>query len=141
MEALNRLLQQHPLVFFHLVTAFAALVLGGVQLARAKGTPGHRLLGWIWVALMAGAAISSAFIRDYGMPNLWGFTPIHAFTVLVAVSLPRGILAIRRGHVALHRKVMRRLYIGACVIAGIFTLMPGRFLGTLLWKQTLGVMT
>ena len=139
MGSLSRLLQQHPLVFFHLVTAFAALVLGGVQLARAKGTPGHRLLGWAWVALMTGAAISSAFIRDYGMPNLWGFTPIHALTVLVAVSLPRGVLAIRRGDVAKHRKVMRHLYIGACVIAGVFTLMPGRFLGTLLWKHTLGI--
>ena len=28
---------------------------------------------------------------------------------------------------------MQRLYIGACVIAGLFTLLPGRFLGSLLW--------
>jgi len=32
-----------------------------------------------------------------------------------------------------HRKTMQRLYIGACVVAGLFTLLPGRFLGSLLW--------
>jgi uncharacterized membrane protein len=34
---------------------------------------------------------------------------------------------------------MTRLYFGACVLAGIFTLLPGRFLGQLLWKHALGV--
>ena len=28
---------------------------------------------------------------------------------------------------------MTGLYIGACVVAGLFTLLPGRFLGSLLW--------
>jgi uncharacterized membrane protein len=34
---------------------------------------------------------------------------------------------------------MRGLYFGACVVAGVFTLLPGRYLGGLLWKQWLGV--
>jgi uncharacterized membrane protein len=134
-----RLLQDHPLVFVHLLTAFAALVLGIVILARRKGTGSHRVLGWAWVALMGSTALASAFIRDYHLPNIAGITPIHAFTVLVAVQLPRGIWLIRRGQVAAHRKTMRGLFTGACVLAGIFTLLPGRFLGTLLWKNLLGV--
>jgi uncharacterized membrane protein len=28
---------------------------------------------------------------------------------------------------------MQRLYVGACIIAGLFTLLPGRFLDSLLW--------
>jgi uncharacterized membrane protein len=136
---LTRLLHQHPLVFFHLVTAFAALLLGGVVLARRKGTPHHRALGWAWVVLMASTTVASAFIRDYRLPNLAGFTPIHAFTLLVAVQLPRGIWLIRRGNVVDHRKTMRGLYIGACVLAGVFTLLPGRFLGQLLWHHGLGL--
>jgi uncharacterized membrane protein len=136
---LTRLLHQHPLVFFHLVTALSALLLGGVLLARRKGSPSHRALGWVWVGLMASTALASGFIRDYQMPNLYGFTPIHVFTVLVAVLLPRGIWAIRHGNVAGHRLIMRRLYIGACVLAGVFTLLPGRFLGQLLWHQGLGL--
>ena len=140
MQTLNQLLQRHPVVFFHLVTAFAALVLGLVVLLRRKGTTSHRVLGWAWVVLMGSTAVASGFIRDYHLPNLFGFTPIHAFTVLVAVQLPRGIWLIRHGNVVDHRKTMRGLYIGACVLAGIFTLLPGRFLGTLLWKNLLGVM-
>lgn len=140
LNTFNRLLQQHPLVFFHLVTALGALVLGVFILARRKGTGSHRALGWCWVALMAGTALASAFIRDYSLPNIAGFTPIHAFTVLVAWQLPMGIRHIRRGQVAAHRKTMRSLYLGACVLAGVFTLLPGRFLGRLLWQQGLGIM-
>ena len=138
-ERLAMLLQRHPLVFFHLVTALAALVVGGFVLARRKGTTSHKALGWTWVALLASTALASAFIRDYGLPNLAGITPIHAFTVLAAVQLPRGIWHIRHGNVQAHRQAMRGLYVGACVLAGVFTLLPGRFLGNLLWKSTLGV--
>ena len=133
-NAFTRLLQDHPLVFFHLVTAFGALLLGAAILWRRKGTGSHRALGWGWVALMGSTALASAFIRDYRLPNIAGITPIHAFTVLVAVQLPRGIWLIRRGDVVGHRKTMRGLYIGGCVVAGIFTLLPGRFLGRLLWQ-------
>lgn len=137
-SSFTQLLQNHPLVFFHLVTAFSALLVGGVVMLRPKGTASHRALGWAWVLLMGSTAIASAFIRDYHLPNVLGFTPIHAFTVLVCINLPRGIWYIRQGRVAAHRKTMRSLYFGACVLAGVFTLLPGRFLGRLLWQQTLG---
>ena len=137
---LQRLLSTHPVIFFHLITAFAALLLGGLVLARRKGTANHKALGWAWVLMMGSTAVASAFIRDDHMPNLLGFTPIHGFTLLVAVQLPRGIWYIRQGNVMAHRRTMRGLYIGACVLAGIFTLLPGRFLGNLLWKHTLGIM-
>ena len=139
MQSLELLFQRHPLVFFHLATALASLLIGIVILSRRKGTTSHRWLGWSWVVLMASTAVASAFIRDYGMPNLAGFTPIHGFTLLVLYMLPRGIWYIRRGNVVGHRKTMKGLYVGACVVAGIFTLLPGRFLGGLLWKQWLGV--
>lgn len=140
MNAFAVLLERHPLVFFHLVTAFAALLIGIVLMTRRKGTPNHRVLGWAWVVLMAATATAGAFIRDYGMPNLFGFTPIHLFVLLVAWHLPRGVWFIRRGNVAAHQATMRGLFKGACLVAFVFTLLPGRFLGTLLWKHTLGVM-
>jgi uncharacterized membrane protein len=140
MESLARLLQTHPLVFFHMTCAIAALALGAVMLARRKGTPGHRALGWGWVLLMGTVTLTSAFIRDYRLPNLFGFTPIHAFTVLVAVALPHAVWSARRGNIAAHRATMKRIYLGGCMVAGIFTLLPGRFLGNLLWTQALGLM-
>jgi uncharacterized membrane protein len=138
---LAQLLDRHPLVFFHLVTAFASLVTGGMVLLRRKGTPSHRGLGWAFVVLMACTTVASAFIRDYRGLNLAGITPIHAFTVLVAVTLPRGVWYARQGNLVAHRSSMRNLYFGACVVAGVFTLLPGRFLGGLLWRQWLGVLS
>lgn len=135
-----RLLERHPVVFVHLLTALGAFAIGIVLMARRKGTGSHRALGWAFVVLMGATTIASAFIRDYRMPNIAGITPIHAFTALTAVGLPRGIWHIRRGNVAAHRSQMRGLFYGACVLAGLFTLLPGRFLGTLLWRDLLGVM-
>jgi uncharacterized membrane protein len=139
MNAFAPLLERHPLVFFHLVTALGALLLGIVLMLRRKGTANHRVLGWSWALLMGSTALASAFLRDYRMPNWMGITPIHALTLLVVVLLPRGIWQARRGNVVAHRKTMRGLFAGACVIAGVFTLLPGRFLGTQLWKDMLGV--
>jgi uncharacterized membrane protein len=133
MNALLGLMQRHPLIFFHLLTAFGALLLGLFMLLRRKGTRSHRLLGWTWVALMGSTALASAFIRDYRLPNVFGYTPIHLFTLTVAVMLPLAIRHVRRGRIGAHRKTMTGLYVGACVIAGVFTLLPGRFLGSLLW--------
>ena len=41
----------------HALAAMAAVVLGGAQLASAKGTARHRALGWAWVGLMTYVAI------------------------------------------------------------------------------------
>jgi uncharacterized membrane protein len=134
MDAFARLLERHPLVFVHLVTALAALLLGAALLALPrKGNAAHRTLGWAWVGAMAATTLASAFIRDYRMPNIAGITPIHAFTLLTAVGLPRGVWLARRGDLQGHRRQMRGLYIGACLVAGLFALLPGRFLGTQLW--------
>jgi uncharacterized membrane protein len=134
MNPFLRLLERHPLIFVHLICALAALALGAVILARRKGTPSHRATGWVWVTLMATVTLTSAFIRDYGLPNIAGYTPIHGLTVFVALQLPRGVLQARRGDVQAHRKTMRGLYIGGCIVAGAFTLLPMRFLGRQLWS-------
>ena len=143
MDILHRfalLLDRHPVVFAHLMMALGALLLGAFVLWGRKGNTAHRRLGWTWVALMAGVAVSGAFIRDYHLPNLFGFTPIHLFVVFVAWQLPRAVLYARRGQLEAHRKAMRGLYQGGCLVAGAFTLLPGRFLGTMLWRQV-GLMT
>lgn len=137
MDPLLGLLQRHPPIVLHLAAALGALALGAALLARRKGTASHRVLGWAWVALMAGATLSSAFIRDDRMPNVAGFTPIHALTLAVAVLLPAAVVHARRGNVAAHRKTMHGLYLGGCIVAGLFTLLPGRFLGSLLWGTPL----
>jgi uncharacterized membrane protein len=139
MEHFIRLIEIRPLIALHLVAALLALAVGTVVMLRRKGTVDHKALGWFWVVLMTTTAVSSVFIRDYRLPNLYGYTPIHLFTVSTALSLPYAVMQIRRGRVAAHRKAMRNLFVGACVVAGLFTLLPGRFLGNLLWKHGLGL--
>lgn len=128
-----------PAIQAHIVFAIGALALGPwVLWGSRKGTPAHRLAGYLWVLLMLGTSVSSLFIRDFRLPNLAGYTPIHLFTAFTLVMLPLAVVAAMRGRVQTHRQAMRQLYIGACVIAGLFTLLPGRYLGALLWHHTLG---
>jgi uncharacterized membrane protein len=69
MSPIRAVPQRHPLIFFHLVTALSALLLGVFMLWRRKGTANHRLWGWTWVALMGSTALATVFIRDYRLPG------------------------------------------------------------------------
>lgn len=133
MNSFARLLEQHPLIFVHLITAVGALAVGAVVLARRKGSLSHRAIGWAWVLLMGVAAATSAFIPGVDMPNVAGFTPIHLLTITVGVLLPRAVIAARRGNIGTHRRTMQGIYIGGCIVAGWFALLPGRFLGQQVW--------
>lgn len=132
-----------PLIAIHLTAALGTVVLGPIALWARQGRVQrphlHRAFGYAWVTLMVATALSALFIRDPRLPNIAGYTPIHLFVPYVAYSLFTAFRQLARGSIAGHRKAMQRLYIGACVVAGAFTLMPGRYLGTLVWHQWLGV--
>lgn len=127
-----------PAIAVHLAAALAALLLGPLALAARKGSPLHRTAGLAWIALMLAAAISSLFIRDYSRPNLAGYTALHLLTLLTFAGVGGGLWAAMRGRIAAHRRAMRGTYLGGCVIAGLFTLMPQRLLGRLVWHDWLG---
>jgi uncharacterized membrane protein len=123
---LEPLLRAAPAIQIRAIAAMAAFVLGAIQLTAPKGTLPHRMLGWIWVTLMALVAAGSFFIhtiREFGP-----FSVIHLVSLFVLVLLPRAVLAARRGDVGAHRRAMISLYVGALVIAGGFTLYPGRIM-------------
>lgn len=122
----------------HLAAAVGALVLGPVALWSRKGSPMHRSAGYVWVGLMLAAAVTSLFIRDFRQPNIAGYTVIHLVTVLTFAGVGAGITAAVQRRIAVHRKAMRRTYLGGCLVAGAFALLPSRFLGHWLWVQTLG---
>lgn len=125
-------------VQWHLPLAVAALLLGPFALWSRKGSTVHRSAGRLWALLMLGAAASSLFIRGGALPNLGGFSPIHLLSLATLIHLPLGVRAAMQGRIQAHRQTMRGLYIGGCLVAGAFTLLPGRFLGQLLWGQALG---
>jgi uncharacterized membrane protein len=122
-------LAARPLLAVHVAGALAAVVVGAVLLWARKGSVNHRVLGWAWVLAMAATALSSIGLGGGAIPHIAGFSPIHVFTVVVLVSLPLGVTYARRRRIAGHRQVMTSLYIGGCLVAGAFTLLPGRLLG------------
>lgn len=126
----------------HLASATGALLLGPVALWARLGMRQrprlHRAFGYAWVTLMIATAITAIFIRDDTLPNVAGYTPIHILVPVTFLGLWRGIQHMLAGNIAAHRALMQKLYYGACVIAGAFTLLPSRYLGRLLWGS-LGV--
>jgi len=130
-----------PLVAAHLLAALAALVIGPIALwGTRKGSRSHRAAGYLWVALMVATAATAAGLRDHGAWTWGGFSPIHLLVPFVAYHLVRGLWAVAHGQIERHRKHMRGLYLGGCLVAGAFTLLPGRYLGDLLWTHTFNLL-
>ena len=138
----------HPMqishaIAIHLTTALGALLVGPVALwARNGGTQRpivHRAFGYAWVTLMVTAAVSALFIRGSSFPHLAGFSPIHLLVPYTLARLAQAFWHLAKEDIAAHRKTMQSLYFGACVGAGVFTLLPSRYLGNLVWGQWLGL--
>jgi len=124
--SLAPLLAAAPAIQLHAFAAMAAFALGVVQLAAPKGTLPHRTIGWLWVALMAAVAASAFFIHQI---RLWGpWSPIHLIAIVTLVMLPIAVMQAHRHAVARHRNAMIAIFFGALVIAGAFTLLPGRIM-------------
>jgi uncharacterized membrane protein len=120
------LLAASPAIQIHAFAAMAAFALGVAQLAAPKGTLPHRTAGWIWVMLMAIVAVSSAFIHTI---RLWGpFSPIHLLSIFTLAVLPVAVWRAHVHNVPRHRDAMLGLFLGALLIAGLFTFMPGRIM-------------
>jgi uncharacterized membrane protein len=125
------LLDAAPAIQIHAAAASAAFLLGLVQFAAPKGTLPHRAVGWIWVTLMAVVAVSAFFIHEL---RLWGpWSPIHLLAIVALVTLPLGVWHARNHRVPRHRTVMVSLFLGALVVAGLFTFVPGRLMHKVLF--------
>jgi len=114
-------------VLAHLLFALVAVLLGTTVLLRRKGDFTHKALGWCWASLMLTAAVSSFFIQARGR-----FSLIHILSVVILVTVPLGVVHIRRKRVQRHRYTMASAFAGL-IIAGVFTLLPYRMLGQLVF--------
>lgn len=108
----------------HAGAAMLSFLLGTLVLLLKKGTRLHKAMGRAWVALMVTVALSSFLITEVRMFGPYSF--IHALSVFTLAGLVQAIRAIRRGDVKAHRATMTGLYGGALILAGAFTLVPGR---------------
>ena len=113
-------------VQFHVATVIPAAILGAFIFLRPKGTAIHRLLGKIWVALMVATSVSTFFIHE--LKVFYGFSPIHLLSIFTIYGCLQSVYFARRGDIRRHMRIMQSLYLGGIVIAGGFTLIPGRLM-------------
>ena len=136
-------MQLSPLIAVHATAAILAIATGPVALWARKGglqrPKLHRAFGYAWVTLMLITAISAIFIKAGAGPSWNGFGIIHLLIPAVLFALFGAFRFLFKGNINGHRKSMQNLYIGACLVAGAFTLLPGRTLGNLVFHQWLGL--
>ncbi|MBV7431255.1 MULTISPECIES: DUF2306 domain-containing protein [unclassified Acidovorax] len=132
-------MQLTPVIAIHLAAALTATAIGPLALWARKGATQrprlHRAAGYAWVTLMVATAISAIFISGGNGPRWGSFGLIHLLIPVTLGMLVLSFIYLARRNIAGHRVVMQRIYIGACIVAGGFTLLPGRFLGHSLWSQ------
>jgi uncharacterized membrane protein len=136
-------MQPTPLIAVHMTAALLATAIGPVALWARKGAVQrptlHRAAGYAWVTLMLLAATSAIFIHGANGFHIGGFGIIHLLILLTYGMLFKAFWYLAKRNFAGHRKTMQGLYVGACIVAGAFTLMPDRLLGRLVLGQWLGL--
>ena len=120
------LLEAAPAIPLHAFAAMSAFLLGLVQFAAPKGTLPHRTIGFVWTGLMLVVAASSFWINQLRVVGPW--SPIHLLSIFTLAMVPLAVWKAHTHQVAAHRRIMISLFVGALLIAGLFTLLPGRIM-------------
>lgn len=125
-------MQYLDLLYLHLATVTPCFFIGAFLLIVKKGTGIHKILGRVYMVLMLFTATVTLFMpAQVGSQFLNHFGWIHLFSILTIYTVPTAYLAIKKGNVKAHKRKMILLYFGAIIIAGGFTLAPGRYLNEL----------
>ena len=90
-------------------------------------------MGYAWVTLMLATAISALFLTAEVGPRWGQFGLIHLLVPFTFGTLTLSFVYLAQRNLTGHRQTMQGLYVGACIVTGALTLLPGRFLGRLLW--------
>jgi uncharacterized membrane protein len=89
------------------------------------------VLGYIWVTLMMYVSVSSFFISEL---QVWGvYSPIHLLSGWTILTLCTGVYFARVGNMKFHQLNMQMLYVLALILTGLFTLLPNRVMGQMLF--------
>jgi uncharacterized membrane protein len=120
-------------ILIHASAAMIALLIGPFVILRNRRDRLHKIGGYIWVVVMACAAISSFWILEFRL--IGPFSPIHGLTIYVMWSLYRGVSYAIARNIEAHRQTFRALYLQWLVLAGLFTLLPGRIFNLMLFGE------
>ena len=125
------------IIYTHAAFALLAVPLGLYVLLTNKGTKQHRILGRIWVTFLIIVSLTAIFIQAI---NPGQYSLIHLLIPWTIGSLIYSIWNIKKfkktrieRYKFAHMYSMIGVYVGALLIAGAFTLMPGRFFHEILF--------
>ena len=125
------------IIYAHATLALLAVPLGLYILLTKKGTKLHRILGRIWVTFLITVSLTAIFIQAI---NPGQYSLIHLLIPWTIGSLIYSIWNIKKfektrieRYKFAHMYSMIGIYVGALLIAGAFTLMPGIFFHEILF--------
>jgi uncharacterized membrane protein len=131
--SLSPLLQASPLVQAHVAFGLVALALGVLRVAWPHAERADRALGWSFLAaLLATAGTAVLLARPSGTPDVLGFTVGHLFIFATGAGVIAALWAARRRDRLGWRNIVTALFAGVLVMAGLFEVMPGRLMNTIL---------
>ena len=126
-----------PIIYAHATLALLAVLIGLYIFLTKKGTKQHRILGRIWVTFLIIVSLTAIFIQAI---NPGQYSLIHLLIPWTIGSLIYSIWNIKKfkntkieRYKFAHMYSMIGVYVGALLIAGAFTLMPGRFFHEILF--------
>lgn len=120
------------IIIIHAASALIAILIGLVQFSSRKGSLQHRLLGYIWILLMFIVCISSFWIHEIRLWNV--FSPIHLLSIITLISLYISYSAAVKGNIKRHKNSMSAIYFMALILAGVLTLLPDRIIYQILFN-------
>ncbi len=117
-------LQSDLIVQLHVICAVIALAIGPFALWRKRRDRLHKVLGYVWVSGMGGAALLALAIPS----NVFAFWlgPIHLFSAYALWGIYVSMRAIFQRNIKLHKQVMEAMYVRGLCLAGAFNFLPGR---------------
>ena len=124
-------------IYVHAFFALLAVPVGLYIFLTKKGTANHKFVGRFWVIILMIVSVTAIFIQEI---NPGEYSLIHLLIPWTIGSLIYSIWNIRKyketklpRHKHAHMYSMIGVYIGALIVAGAFTLMPGRFFHNILF--------
>ena len=126
------------IIYIHALLALLAVPLGLFILITKKGTNQHRILGRTWAIILVIVSLTAVFIQAI---NPGQYSLIHLLIPWTLGSLIYSVWNIKQfkktkieRYKYAHMYSMIGVYIGALLLAGAFTLMPGRFFHALIFS-------
>ena len=106
----------------HLFPAILVFLLGFYMLLSKKGSRPHVLVGRLWSVLILWVAVTGLFITGGPLEIYGGYGYTHVLSVIIIITVPLAIWAIRNKKRKMHRSLMFFSYAGT-VLGGLIALL------------------